>query len=38
MAALEVSRLSGFVETMSFCDISFSFRKNTVVWNAACFP
>lgn len=33
MAALEVSRT---IETMTFC--GFSYRENTVVWNAACFP
>lgn len=34
MAALEVSRMT---DTMTFCDFSFSYRENTVVWNIACF-
>lgn len=38
MAALEVSRMSGYADTKSFCDFSFSYRENTVVWDAACFP
>lgn len=30
MAALEVNRMSGYTETMSFCNFSFSYREHTV--------